>query len=205
MAAGNTLKTSSSLLLRVAALPLDQDAWSQFARRYGPCIIRWCVAWGAQDVDAEDITQTVLTNLAVKLPGFRYDPARSFRAFLRKVARDAFRDAWRRQERQVAAGGSENLGLLSSQEARVDLVSRIEREFDLELLEAASQAVRQRVEAKTWDAYESTARERRSASEVAEVLGMTVGGVYKAKSTVLRMLQEELGKLDDGWDTRNRN
>ena len=42
MAAGNTLKTSSSLLLRVAALPLDQEAWRQFAKRYGPCIIRWC-------------------------------------------------------------------------------------------------------------------------------------------------------------------
>ena len=26
---------------------------------------------------------------------------------------------------------------------------------------------------------------------------MTVAGVYKAKSTVLRMLREELGKLDD--------
>ncbi len=205
MAAGNTLKTSSSLLLRVAALPLDQEAWRQFTKRYGPCIIRWCGEWGAQDADAEDITQTVLTNLAVKLPGFRYDSTQSFRGFLRKVARDAFRDAWRRNARRVAAGGSENLSLLSSQEARVDLVSRIEREFDLELLEAAAQAVRQRVEAKTWEAYESTARDERPAREVAKVLGMTVGGVYKAKSTVLRMLQEELGKLEDGWDTRNRS
>ncbi len=205
MAAGNTLQTSSSLLLRLAALPPDQDAWRQFTQRYGPCIIRWCGAWGAQDADAEDITQTVLTNLAAKLPGFRYDPARSFRAFLKKVTKDAFRDAWRRKERRVAAGGSENFRLLSSQEARDDLVSRIEREFDLELLEAAGQAVRQRVEAKTWRAYESTACEGRPAQEVAQALGMTVGGVYRAKSTVLRMLQEELGKLDDGCDTRNRN
>ena len=137
MAARNTLKTSSSLLLRVAVLPPDQDAWRQFAKRYGPCIIRWCSTWGALDADAEDITQTVLTTLTVKLPGFRYDPTRSFRAFLRKVAKDAFRDAWRRNERQVAVGGSENVSLLSSQEAGDDLVSRIECEFDLELLEMA--------------------------------------------------------------------
>ena len=142
MAAGNTLKTNSSLLLRVAVLPPDQDAWRQFARRYGPCIIRWCGTWGALDADAEDIAQTVLTTLTVKLPGFRRDPARSFRAFLRKVAKDAFRDAWRRNQRQAAAGGSDNYQMLSSQEARDDLVSRIEREFDLELLEPATLAVR---------------------------------------------------------------
>ena len=63
--------------------------------------------------------------------------------------------------------------------------------------------MRQRVEPKTWKAYQSTACEGRPSREVAKVLGMTVGGVYKAKSTVLRMLQEELRKLDDGCDARN--
>jgi RNA polymerase sigma-70 factor (ECF subfamily) len=183
-------------------LPPDQDAWSQFARRYGPCILRWCCAWGAQDADAEDITQTVLTRLSVKLPGFRRDPTLKFRGFLRRIAADAFLDALRRNRRQGAAGGSESLDLLSSQPARDDLVSRIEREFDLELLEGAARAVRNRVETKTWDAYQSTARDGRPAREVAEVLGMKVATVYKAKSSVLQMLQEELRKLEDGCDAR---
>jgi RNA polymerase sigma-70 factor (ECF subfamily) len=205
MPARDALKTSTSLLLRVAMLPPDQDAWRQFARRYGPCILRWCCAWGAADADAEDITQNVLTTLSLKLPGFRYDPARSFRSYLKKVAADAFRDAWRKNKRHVAAGGSENVVLLSSQEARDDLVSRIEREFDLELLEAATQAVRNRVERKTWDPYHATACESRPACDVAQVLGMSVGGVYKAKSSVLRMLREELRILEEGCDPRSLN
>ena len=74
MPAHSTLNTNTSLLIRVAMLPPDRDAWKQFTDRYGPCILKWCLAWGAQDADAEDITQTVLTNLLQKLPGFRYDP-----------------------------------------------------------------------------------------------------------------------------------
>jgi RNA polymerase sigma-70 factor (ECF subfamily) len=200
MPARSASPTSTSLLLRVATLPPDQDAWSQFARRYGPCILRWCCAWGAQDADAEDITQAVLTRLSVKLPGFRRDPSQKFRGYLKKVAADAFHDALRRNRRHRAAGGSENLDLLASQQARDDLVSRIEREFDLELLEEATRSVRNRVETKTWNAYQSTACDRRPAREVAEVLGMKVATVYKAKSSVLKMLQEEVQKLEDGCD-----
>ncbi len=205
MPARSALQTSSSLLLRVALLPPDQDAWRQFAKRYGPCILRWCCTWGAQDADAEDITQAVLTRLSVKLPGFRRDPSRKFRNYLKKVAADAFHDAWRRNQRQGAAGGSENLDLLASQQARDDLVSRIEREFDLELLEEATRAVRNRVEAKTWDAYQSTACDGRPTREVAEDLGMKVGTVYKAKSSVRQMLQEEIRKLEHVCDTGDPN
>jgi RNA polymerase sigma factor (sigma-70 family) len=205
MPACDALTTSSSLLLRVALLPLDQDAWREFANRYGPCILRWCCKWGAQDADAEDITQVVLTSLTQKLRDFRYDRTRSFRAFLRKVARDAFRDAMRKREREVAVGGSENNKALASHEARDELVSRIERTFDLELLERATENVQRRVDPNTWEAYQLTAHEGRSAREAAEVLGMRAGTVYQAKSNVLLMLREEVRKLEDDCDARNLN
>ena len=93
--------------------------------------------------------------------------------------------------------------ILSNLEARDDLVRRLEEEFDLELLEAATQIVRDRVAPKTWEAYHLTARKGCPAPDVAARLGMRVGTVYQAKSSVTRMLQEEVRKLEAGERTRD--
>jgi RNA polymerase sigma factor (sigma-70 family) len=190
-------RTSSTLLGRLAVYPPDQAAWHAFVDRYGPRILKWCCAYGLQDADAVDVTQQVLAKLSVRLRRFEYDPARKFRGFLRKVVGDAINDALSTRGRSAVTGGDEIDKLLSQLEAREDLVRRLEEEFDIELLEAASRVVRSRVAPKTWEAYSLTAREGRPSPEAAAILGMTVGAVYQAKSSVMRMLQEEVRRLED--------
>ena len=56
----------------------------------------------------------------------------------------------------------------------------------------------ERVAPKTWEAYDLTARQGCPAPDVAVRLGMRVGTVYQAKSSVTRMLQEEVRKLEAG-------
>jgi len=192
--------TSISLLVRVSLLPTDQAAWNEFVDRYGPRIARWGLAWGLQEADAVDVTQTVLTTLAVRLRQFQYDPARSFRAFLRKMTNDAVCDAIAAsiRGRCVGTGGSETHQILAGLEAREDLVRRMEKEFDLELLETATQIVRQRVAPKTWEAFRLTTREGLSGAETAAKLGMDVDAVYQAKSRVIQSLHEEVDRLEHG-------
>jgi RNA polymerase sigma factor (sigma-70 family) len=197
MPARDDTKTSCTLIGRLALLPTDQAAWNEFVNRYGPRILRWCCAYGLQDADAVDVTQSVLTTLSVRLRRFDYDPSRSFRGFLRKVVKDALHDALSARGRSVVSGGSETFELLARLEARDDLVRRLEEEFDLELLDAATQIVRERVAPKTWEAYHLTACEGRPSPEAAALLGMKVGAVYQAKSSVMRMLQEEVAKLEN--------
>ena len=48
--------------------------------------------------------------------------------------------------------------MLEGLEAREDLVRRLEEEFDLELLDMATRAVRERIAPKTWEAYRLTVR-----------------------------------------------
>jgi RNA polymerase sigma-70 factor (ECF subfamily) len=74
----------------------------------------------------------------------------------------------------------------------------LEEAFDLELLELATARVKQRVAAATWDAFRLTALERRSGAEAAAQLGMQVAAVFKAKSNVVKLLQEELQRLEEG-------
>src|SRR5262245_54432863 len=100
-------ETSVTLLARLRQVPADQAAWARFTERYGRKVYAWCRQWNLQEADAEDVTQTVLIKLADKMRTFEYDPARSFRAWLKTVARNAWSDFWSARKAAVAAGGSQ--------------------------------------------------------------------------------------------------
>jgi RNA polymerase sigma factor (sigma-70 family) len=189
-------QTSATLLARLRQVPPDQAAWAQFAERYGRKIYGWCRGWNLQETDAEDVTQDVLLKLAAKMQAFVYDPAKSFRAWLKTVARHAWSDYWSGHKGAEATGGSQALQLLATAEAREDLVQRLENEFDRELLDEASARVRQRLTPRTWEAFERTALQGQSGAEVGAALGMKVATVFVARSKVQKMLQEELRKLE---------
>jgi RNA polymerase sigma-70 factor (ECF subfamily) len=189
--------TSTSLLEQLRRSPTDQEAWRRFVDRYAPRIHSWCRHWGLQPADAEDITQGVLTILAARMKTFVYDPALRFRSWLQVVTRrawSAFVDS-RRQAPQ-GSGDSEVRRTLESLEAREDLVRRLEEEFDQELLAQAINQVRERVEARTWEAFRLTALEQRPPTEVAQSLGMKLATVYVARSKVQKLIRAELAQLE---------
>src|SRR5690349_13898870 len=84
--------TSPTLLGRLRQAPADQDAWDTFVARYGPRIYGWCLQWRLQEADARDVTQSVLLRLVKRIRQFEYDPARSFRGWLRTLAHHAWTD-----------------------------------------------------------------------------------------------------------------
>jgi RNA polymerase sigma-70 factor (ECF subfamily) len=189
-------KTSRTLLGRLAVSPPDESAWQEFVERYGPRIIYWCRAWKLQDADVLDVSQAVLTKLSVRLKRFEYNPTGSFRSWLHTLVERTVADVMGSEARK-ASGASAYVGLLENVEARADLARRLEEEFDLELLESAMQLVRARVAPRTWEAYDLTAREGCPVPEVAARLQMNVATVYKAKSSVIQLLQAEIRKLED--------
>ena len=197
MATSSTPSTSTTLLGRLRQEPADQAAWGEFVRRYGPQVYRWCRRWQLQEADAEDVTQAVLVRLTERMRTFHYDPAGSFRAYLRAVARYAWCDFLEaRKQPGAGAGGSDVLGLLETVQAGDDLVRRLDEQFDQEVLAEAQDRVRLRVEPHTWEAFRLTALEGLSGAEAATRLGLKVATVYKAKSKVQQMLHDEVSHLD---------
>jgi RNA polymerase sigma-70 factor (ECF subfamily) len=196
MSAIEQVQTRLSLLIRLTRPgPCDEHAWQEFVDRYTPLIYRWCVCRNLQDADAKDVTQQVLLKLATHLPTFTYDPSKSFRAWLRTLTYHAWVDFVGDQSGR--ASGDPAIGVvLSSVEAREDLLRRIEDEFDLELLEQAMARVRARVEPATWEAFFLTALEGVPAAEVARRLGKQVATIYVARSNVQKMLHQEVATLE---------
>lgn len=191
--------TRYTLLAQLRQVPSDQAGWAEFVERYGRHIYRWCRQWNLQAVDAEDVTQDILLKLTHKLRTFAYDPAGSFRGWLKTVTHHAWRDfedSRRRARVPQDSGYVEEL--LLTLEARDDLTQRLDEAFDLEMLETAKARVRLRVAPRTWEAFHLLTCEGLPAAAVATRVQLQVAMVYVAKSKVQRMLQEEILKLEAG-------
>jgi RNA polymerase sigma-70 factor (ECF subfamily) len=189
--------THVTLLERLARSgTLDQAAWSEFVDQYGPRIYRWCLRWKLQPADAEDVTQSVLLKLAAHMKKFAYDPTRSFRAWLKKVSYNAWKDFMDDRAAAVQGSGSGQEEWWREVEAREELARELEEQFDQELLERAMQVVRLRVAPHNWQAFCLTAIEGVAATEVAEQLQMKVARVYAARSAIQQKLKEECQKLE---------
>jgi RNA polymerase sigma-70 factor (ECF subfamily) len=192
------LSTRATLLGRLYRSGVaDEDAWREFVDHYGRRIYKWCRHWQLQDADAEEVTQRVLLLLLGKMKDFVYDPSRSFRAWLKTVTHHAWRNLVA-SRRHVPAGGGESgqWERLLTVAARDDLVHRLEREFDCELLERAMVRVRIRVAPHNWEAFRLTAIDGVDAREVARRLDMKIANVYAARSNVQRLLREEIEELE---------
>ena len=193
---GESSETSPTLLGRLSQDPGDQSAWQQFVSHYSPLIYGWCRRWNLQPADAEEVTQNVLLKLVAKLGGFRYDPSRSFRAWLKTLTHHAWVDYLESlKARGLGAADSQVVALLERIEARDDLVRRLEAEYDHELLEEAMNRVRQRVEPQTWEAFRLTSVEGLSGSEAAARIPMKEAMVFVARGRVLKLLRQEVQKL----------
>ena len=100
--------TRVTLLGRLRRDPANDQAWADFVEHYGPRIYGWCLRRNLQVADAQDVTQNVLLKLAQNLRTFRYDPARSFRAWLKTVVHHACSDF--HEARRRGAGGLRDEG-----------------------------------------------------------------------------------------------
>ena len=133
--------TRISLLARLAQSgEPDQAAWEDFVDHYGGKIYQWCLQWKLQPADAQDVVQSVLLKLATRMKDFRYDPSRSFRAWLKTVTHHAWKDfADSRCRRAMPTGADDQMQSLA---ARENLVQHLEEAYDHELLEQAMAIVR---------------------------------------------------------------
>jgi RNA polymerase sigma-70 factor (ECF subfamily) len=191
MAAEREADTSMTLLERLQNNPDDPQAWDLFVERYQPRIRAWCLTWGLQATDAEDVAQEVLVKLFAAFGKFQYDRARSFRAWLKTVTKNAWCDFVADRHRDPGRNAGPLAMIADSSAARSDLEREIEDAFDAELLELAMHRVKKRVKSTTWQAFQLTVIEGLSGVDAAQKIQIPVAHVFVAKNRVQKMLREE--------------
>jgi RNA polymerase sigma-70 factor (ECF subfamily) len=185
-------QTSASLLERLRQ-PGDHEAWQRFVALYTPLLFFWACRMGARAQDAADLVQEVFATLLDRMPSFQLDPGRGFRAWLRTV----MLNKWRDQQRRAAVVGRAGNDAGLDDAAVPDNVAELgEQEFRQHLVARALELMRTDFEPQTWRACLAQV-EGKPAAEVAQELGLSLAAVYAARSRVLRRLRQELeGMLD---------
>ncbi len=183
--------TSISLLERLRR-PGEREAWDRFVELYTPLLFRWACRMGLPEADAADLVQDVLLVLVQKLPEFVYDRHGSFRAWLRTITANKWRDRCRRRS---APGANARPADLSGLPAPQDPDALGEAEYRQYLARRAMELMQSEFQPATWKACWETAVCGRPAAQVAAELGVSVDAVYAAKSRVLRRLRALLAGL----------
>jgi RNA polymerase sigma-70 factor (ECF subfamily) len=183
-------ETSLTLIERVQKFPADAGAWDEFVRRYHPMIRTWCVKWGLQVPDADDVAQDVLVKLLTAMRKLRYDPSRSFSGWLRTVTHNTLNDFC--NNRRKGPGQVALEIAIADQAARDDFVHGLEGVIDRDLFETALRRIENRVKPGTWNAFRLTALEGLSGQDAGERLNMPVAHVFVARNRVQKLLQAEI-------------
>jgi RNA polymerase sigma-70 factor (ECF subfamily) len=183
-------RTSPTLLERLHD-PSDRSAWDEFATYYGGLIRGWCLRWGLQEADADEVTQQLLADIHAKMSRFTYDPARGrFRGWLRTLTHRACANLFgRRRLRSFEE-------LQDSIPARTDLgPEEPDGPARRELLHAALTRVEAQVKPRDWQIFQALTLAGRSGKEVAANFAMTVAAALMVKSRVLKKLKEQVREL----------
>jgi RNA polymerase sigma-70 factor (ECF subfamily) len=144
-----------------------------------------------QEADAADLLQDVFALLYQKLPSFTYQPLRSFRAYLKTVLVNKWRQGLRRQH-LPASGDGDAVEALAGPDPLEDFT---EHEYRHYLVARALQLMQAEFSPTTWKACWETTAAGKTPAEVARELGISVRAVYLARIRVLKRLREELEGL----------
>ncbi len=185
------MDTPATLLQRLCAQPAPSD-WERFVSLFTPLLRRWAVRFGVSASDIEDLLQEVFVLLLRELPGFEYDPQRSFRAWLWTVFRRNTLAWHQRQPR--ATFSAELLEQLTSPDG---LTEASEMEYRRYLLGRIMRIVQTDFPVRSWQIFQQVAVEGRAGVDVARDFGVSVNAVYLIRGRVMARLREELAELGE--------
>ncbi|HBI45057.1 MAG TPA: sigma-70 family RNA polymerase sigma factor [Planctomycetales bacterium] len=187
-----TMHTTPPSLLEQVRRPDDRQAWRRFVDLYTPLLFHWARRVGLREPDAADLVQDVFVLLVKKLPDFQYDRNKGFRAWLRTVALNRWRETRRRAAPPAPAGSAvEELPNPASDEQFWEV------DYRRELAGRAMGIMHRDFDDATWQAFLACVVDGRSALDVGRSFGLSAGAVRAAKFRVLCRLRRELQGLMD--------
>lgn len=202
---------TSPTLLKRAADWSDRSAWNVMHIRYDGLIDRWSRRALDNPSDVSEFKQMLWIEIARRIVGFRYDPNRSFRRWLktlhssrisdfRKSAARANRRAERYREYAAKASRIDHSGLcLSDFSTTSDSLTTLpgnRNQVEAERLERAKVAVQARFRNRSWEVFWAISMEDRSIRETAKEFGMTYAAAFAAYSRVRNAFKSELERVE---------
>jgi RNA polymerase sigma-70 factor (ECF subfamily) len=196
--AGDFIPTRSTLLSRLKDLGDDQS-WRRFFDTYWKLIYGFALKSGLREVEAQEVVQETIIAVSRNIGGFQYDrSACSFKTWLLTVTRSRISNQFRRRRhqahvvniRELEAGNS---WLEQLPDERNDGLAKLwEEEWNRNLMDAAIERVKRRVQAEQFQMFDFYVLRDWPVAKVAKALGVSAARVYLAKHRVGKLVKLEL-------------
>ncbi len=172
-------------------------AWNEFIGLYAAIVYGFARKRGLQDADAADLMQEVFRSVARAIGGWSYDTNKGkFRSWLYAITRNKvfnFLDSQRRHPR--GSGDSNVHRRLEEQTEGGEDQDQWDQEYERKTFAWAADQIKDEFQKTTWQAFWMTAVEDKSVKEVGDLLGMSPGAIYVAKSRVIARLREKIAEI----------
>jgi len=160
---------------------------------------------GLTEAEAEDVVQETIISISKSMPDFKADPqAGSFKAFLLTITRRRIADQFRKRSpgQEARLQRPDETRRTSTIEkiadpAGPDLEAIWNQEWEQNLLDAAMERVKRKINLKQCQIYDLYVVKQWPVRKVADTLGVNIGEVYLAKHRVACLLKKELKRLED--------
>jgi RNA polymerase sigma factor (sigma-70 family) len=201
--AGDCIPTRESLLSRLKDWD-DQVSWKDFFDTYWRLIYNLARKAGLSDAEAQDIVQETVLSVARKIEGFRYDPAVcTFKSWMLQITRWRIANQKKKRQREErrltnAVDSEEETAAIEriADPAGFDLESVWEEEWQKNLLTAALERVKRRVDPEQFQIFDLHCLQQWPVGKVTATLGVSAARVYLAKHRVGGVLKKELSRLE---------
>ena len=179
----------------------DQASWKEFFNTYWKLIYSVAIKAGLSDVESQEVVQETVITVAKKMKDFKTDPAfGSFKGWLLHITQWRIGDQLRK--RQPGAGGRRAEATSSTSTtgripdpAEPELESLWNEEWEKNLIDAALERVKRRVNAKQYQLFYLHVIKEHPAEKVARSMSVNVAQVYLAKHRLGGLVRKEVKHL----------
>ena len=193
-----SIATRHSLLERLKDWE-DQTSWQEFFNTYWKLIYSVGIKAGLSDAEAQDVVQETVISVARKIEGFVYDPAVcSFKTWMLRLTRWRIINQLKRRQRDAGNLPSDEDGTATRipDPTEFDLEAIWDEEWKKNLLAAALERIKSRVDPEQFQIFDLYCIENWPAPKVARTLSVSIGRVYLAKHRIGALLRKEARILE---------
>jgi RNA polymerase sigma-70 factor (ECF subfamily) len=195
------IPTRNSLLGRLKDWN-DDASWKDFFETYWRLIYLSAMGSGLTDAEAQDVVQETIIEVCRSMPRFRYQPRKgSFKSWLLKLTYWRIQDQLRRRQKRI---NQIPLNIESMDEqlekelpcAPEDIENLWENEWQRNLMAAAVQRVKNKVNARQFQIFDLCVVQEWPTSRITKTLKINRAQVYLARHRVSSQIKQELRELE---------
>jgi RNA polymerase sigma factor (sigma-70 family) len=201
----HSIAATRSSLPRRLANPRDSIIWSEFYQLYKKLVFGFGLRAGLSRSDAEEVTQDVFNEVSTNVQSFLTNPQRgSFRGWLLNLTRWRVMDKIRLRQRHDKFRAHRHD---ESDDERTDTIERIadeslspvdmvwEAEWERQVLDAALENLRERVDTRHFQAFELHVSQGLSVGTIARQLDLNPATVYVINFRMKKQLKAEVARF----------